>query len=98
VVGAGGPAAQTLGLCRGLRSQAGRAHTPLLVLVAPEQEALARAAMAAGAHGCLVLPVHAQELVTTLTRARAGDRPGRHTLGLDRAQGEDSWRDDGGEA
>jgi hypothetical protein len=62
------------------------------------QEALVRAALEAGANSCLVLPVHAKDLVTMLTRARAGNRPGRHTLGLDRAQREDRWRDDGGEA
>jgi hypothetical protein len=32
-----------------------------------------------------------------LAHARAGDRPGRHTLNLERAQGENLWRDDGGE-
>jgi DNA-binding response OmpR family regulator len=98
VVGARDQVAETLGLCRGLRSQAERAHTPLLVLVAPAQEALVRAALKAGAHSCLVLPVHAKELVSVVARARAGNQPGRHTLGLDRAQREDSWRDDGGEA
>ena len=42
-----------------------------LVLVWPEQEALVRAALDAGAHSCLVLPVHAKDLVST-TVARAG--------------------------
>jgi DNA-binding response OmpR family regulator len=98
VVGARGPTAETLGLCRGLRSQAGRAHTWLVVLVLPAQEALVRAALGAGADRCLVLPVHAKELVNTMAHARAGNRPGRHTLGLERAQRQDSWRDDGGEA
>jgi hypothetical protein len=98
VVGARGGAAEVLGLCRGLRGQAGRAHTPLLVLVRPTQEGLVRAALDAGADSCLVVPVHAADLVSVLARARAGNRPGRHTLGLDRAQREDSWRDDGGEA
>src|SRR5262249_8412678 len=98
VVGARERVAETLGLCRGLRSQAGRAHTPLLVLVPPAQEALVRAALDAGADGCLVLPIHPKELVSMLTRARAGNRPGRHTLGLDPAQREDKWRGDGGEA
>src|SRR5262245_58399539 len=87
-----------LGLCRGLRSQAGAAHTPLLVLVGPAQEALVSAALDAGANSCLVVPVQAEDLVSRVARARAGNRPGRHTLGLDRAQREDSWRDDGGEA
>jgi len=89
---------ETLGLCRSLRSQAGRARTPLLVLVPPSQEALVRTALAAGADSCLVLPVHAKELVSMVTRARAGNRPGRHTRSLHRAQRKDQWRDDGGEA
>src|SRR5262249_40065670 len=97
VVGARDQAAETLGLCRALRSQAGRAQAPLLVLVGPAQDGLVRAALDAGAHSCLVLPVHPKDLVRALSRARAGNRPGRHTLGLDRAQREDSWRDDGGE-
>jgi DNA-binding response OmpR family regulator len=98
VIGARDQAAETLGLCRGLRSQPGRTHTPLLVLVPPAQEALVRAALNAGADSCLVLPVHPKELVSMVTRTRAGNRPGRHTLHLDRAQREDQWRDDGGEA
>ena len=80
------------------RSQAGRAQTPLLVLVPPAQEPLVKAVLEAGANSCLVLPVHAKDLASTLARALAGNRPGRHTLGLDRAQREDRWRDDGGEA
>ena len=88
---------RTLGLCRGPRSQAGRAHILLVVLVPPEQEALVRAALEAGAHSCLVLPVHAKELANTVARARAGNRPGRHTLDLHKAQREDPWRDDGGQ-
>jgi DNA-binding response OmpR family regulator len=90
--------AETLGLCRGLRSQAGRARTPLLVLVPPDQETLVRAALDAGADGCLVLPVHAKQLVSLVARVRAGHRPGRHTRSLDPAQQGDPWRDDGGEA
>jgi DNA-binding response OmpR family regulator len=98
VVGTRDQVAETLGLCRGLRDQAGRIHTPLLVRVPPTQEALVRAALDAGAHSCLVLPVHIKELVSMVNRARAGNRPGQHTLGLDRAPCEDQWRDDGGEA
>jgi DNA-binding response OmpR family regulator len=89
---------EALGLCRGLRSQAGRAKTPLLVLVQPAQESLVSAALDAGANSCLVLPVCHQELANVLTRARAGNRPGRPTQGPDRAQHEDRWRDNGGEA
>jgi hypothetical protein len=32
-----------------------------------------------------------------VSRVRAGNRPGRHTLNLDRARHEDRWRDDGGQ-
>jgi PleD family two-component response regulator len=98
VVGARDQVAETLGLCRELRSQAGRAHTPLLLLVPLAQEPLVRAALDVGVTSCLVLPVHAKDLVRMVTRARVGSQPGRHTLGLDRAQSEDWWRDEGGEA
>lgn len=98
VVGCRAQAGETLGLCRILRNQAGRAQTPLVVLVQSAQEAVVSAALAAGAHGCLVLPVHPKELVSMINRARTGNRPGRHTLSLYRAQLEDQWQDDGGEA
>ena len=87
-----------LGICRGLRSQGGRARTPLLVLVQPAQEVLVRAALDASANSCLVLPVHPKELIAMVSRALGGNRPGRHTLGLDQPQRDDPWRDDGGEA
>lgn len=96
VVGAHDEAAETLALCRGLRSQAGRAVTPLLVLLAPAQRAVAKAALEAGATNCLVLPVFAPDLVAMVARARKGNQPGRHTLDLDRAQRDDPWRDNGG--
>jgi DNA-binding response OmpR family regulator len=89
---------ETLGLCRGLRSQVGRAHTSLLVLVPAAHEALVRAALEAGANSCLLLPVHAKDFVNRVTHADAGNQPGRHTLDLDRPQCADQWRDDGGEA
>jgi DNA-binding response OmpR family regulator len=98
VVGARDLDGETLGLCRGLRSQVGRARTPLLVLVSSAQESLVRAALDAGADSCLVVPVHPKDLVAAVARVRAGNRPGRHTLGLDRAQCDDQWRDEGGEA
>jgi DNA-binding NarL/FixJ family response regulator len=97
VVGAGDHMEQTLGLCRGFRSQAGRAFTPLLVLVPPAEEGYVRAALHAGANGCLVLPVHAKEVASMLSRVHEGNQPGRHTLNLDPAQREDRWRDDGGQ-
>lgn len=98
VVGARDSVAETLGLCRALRGQAARTQTPLLVLRAPGQEALASAALDAGAHSCLLLPVHTGSLLGTLARALAGNRPARHTLRTDGVQRADSWRDDGGEA
>jgi hypothetical protein len=33
-----------------------------------------------------------------LANARAGNRPGRHTLDLEQAQQENRWQDEGGEA
>ena len=60
-------AVQTRGV---LRSQVGRAYTPLLVLVTPEQQTLVTAALAAGADGCLVLPVHAKELASGAIRVK----------------------------
>ena len=98
VVGAREEMADTLGLCRGLRGQAGRNRTPLLVLVRSAQEPLVRAALDASADSCLVLPVHPKELVAMVSRALAGNRPGHHTLGLDRPQRSDRWQDEGGEA
>jgi DNA-binding response OmpR family regulator len=86
LVGARDRVAETLGLCRGLRSQAGRAQTPLLLLLAPGQHVLASAALQAGAHSCLVLPIRVGTLVSTLARVLAGNRR------------EELWRDDGGES
>lgn len=73
-------------------------NAPLLVLVARGQETLVGAALEAGACGCLMLPIHAKEVASLLARAGADNRPGRHTLGLDQAQIEDPWQEDGGEA
>jgi DNA-binding response OmpR family regulator len=98
VVGIHTELSQTLGLCRGLRSQAGRARTPLLVVVPTRHSGLVRAALEAGADSCLVLPVHPKELVNMLARAKTGNRPERHTLDLQKPQRQDPWRDDGGEA
>jgi hypothetical protein len=90
-------AAETLGRPRSQQNQARRADAPLLVLVPSGREPLVRAALAAGATRCLVLPIHAKEVASMLARARQGNQPGRHTLNLDRAQSEDHWRDDGGQ-
>ena len=98
VVGAHDRLAKTLELCRGLQDQAGLSRTPLLVLLGSAQREQAGAVLQAGADSCLVLPVHPKELVSVLARVLAGNRPGRHTSGLDQAQREDPWQDDGGEA
>lgn len=79
------------------QDQARRADAPLLVLVPSGQEPLVRAALEAGADGCLVLPVHPKEVASMLEHVRQGNRPGRHTLNLDQAQCEDRWQDDGGQ-
>jgi DNA-binding response OmpR family regulator len=97
VIGAGGDMVKTLGMCRELRSQPGRAITPLLVLVPLAQPSLIAAALKAGASGCLVLPIDAKILASSVTRAQVGNQPGRHTSNLDQAQRKDNWRDDGGQ-
>jgi len=73
-------------------------NAPLVVLVPPGQETLVGAALEAGACSCLMLPIHAKQVTSMLAQARAGNRPGRHTLGLERAQQDDPWQEDGGEA
>jgi DNA-binding NarL/FixJ family response regulator len=88
---------RTSGLRGSRPNQAPPAGAPLLVLVPHGREPLVRAVLEAGADSCLVLPVHAKEVASMLVRARQGNRPGRHTLDLDRAQCEDRWRDDGGQ-
>jgi hypothetical protein len=98
VVGAREWESETLGLCRGLRNQAGRAQAPILVLIPPAQGERVKAMLDAGANSCLLLPIHPQDLLNAVTHPRDGNRPGRHTLGLDRPQREDAWRDAGGEA
>jgi hypothetical protein len=67
------------------------------VLVPSGQGPLVRAALEAGAHSCLLLPIYAKEVASMLVHARAGNQPGRHTLNLEGAQCEDRWRDDGGQ-
>jgi DNA-binding response OmpR family regulator len=98
VVGAGDQISRAVGLCRSLRSQSGQTRTPLLVLVAPGQDVLVKAALEAGADSCLVLPVHSKDFAGMVARVCKGNQPGLHTLNLDRAQREDRWRDEGGES
>jgi DNA-binding response OmpR family regulator len=97
VLGVRDKAAETLGLCRVLRKHPGSAQTPVLVVVPPGEDSLVRAALEAGATSCLVSPVHVKDLVRMVGRTGDGAQPGRHTLGLDRAQPQDHWRDDGGQ-
>jgi hypothetical protein len=92
-----GEGVETSGRHGNRQNQPPRAGAPLLVLVPSGDEPLVRAALEAGADSCLVLPVHAKEVASMLARGRQGNQPGRHTLDLDRAQGEDRWRDDGGQ-
>jgi hypothetical protein len=89
--------ASILGPRGSLQTRAQRAHAPLLVLVSPGQEGLVKSALEAGAHSCLVLPINAKEIASMLVRARTGNQPGRHTDTLEAAQGEDRWRDEGGQ-
>jgi len=94
---AGEVVTETLGPPENPQDQARRGGAPLLVLVPSEDEPLVKAALEAGAASCLVLPVNAKDVASMLAHARQGNQPGRHTLNLDRAQSEDSWRDDGGQ-
>jgi FKBP-type peptidyl-prolyl cis-trans isomerase 2 len=78
-------------------SRVRRAAVPTLVLLHPGQENLAEVVLGAGAHSCLVLPLHAKDAARMLARTRAGNQPGRHTRNLEQAQTEDRWRDEGGQ-
>ncbi len=93
----GKESANALGPRGSLQTKAQRDHAPLFVLVSAGQEGLVKAALEAGAHGCLILPVDAKEVASMLARARAGNQPGRHTDTREQAQGQDRWRDEGGE-
>jgi hypothetical protein len=72
-------------------------NAPLLVLLSPGQGHLVQAFLEAGAHSCLVRPVHFKDVFGMLKHAQAGNQPGRHTLHVEGAQREDVWRDAGGE-
>lgn len=88
---------KTLGLHRSRRNVGRRPHSPLLVLLPPSRKSVIRDVLKAGAHSCLLLPINAKDVASMLVHAQSGNQPGRHTLGLERAQTEDRWRDDGGE-
>lgn len=75
-----------------------RPDASLLVLVPRGRETFIARALDAGAHSCLLLPIHGQDVAAMMTHVLTGNQPGRHTLNLEMAQSEDRWRDDGGEA
>ncbi len=89
---------KTLGLHRYRQNVARRPHSPLLVLIPPSRQSIVSDVLKAGAHSCLMLPINAKDVASMLVHAQTGNQPGRHTLDLERAQTEDRWRDDGGEA
>jgi hypothetical protein len=86
-----------LGVHQGRQNPTCRMDAPLLVLVLPGQESFVGAALEAGAHSCLVLPIHPKDVASMLTHAQAGNQPGRHTGSLEGAQREDAWRNEGGQ-
>jgi hypothetical protein len=88
---------KTLGLHRSRPNRGHRPHSPVLVLVPPSRKAIVTDLLKAGAHSCLILPINAKDVASMLGHAQTGNRPGRHTLNLERAQTEDRWRDDGGQ-
>jgi hypothetical protein len=88
---------KNLGLHRSRRHVGRRPHSPLLVLLPPSRKSMLWDVLKAGAHSCLLLPIHAEDVASMLVHAQVGNQPGRHTLDLERAQTEDRWRDDGGE-
>lgn len=90
-------AAGILGPDRSGPNQKRHADAPLLVLVPPGQDSLVEAALMAGAHSCLMLPINAKDVASMLAQAHAGNQPGRHTLNLEEAQAKDRWRDEGGQ-
>jgi DNA-binding response OmpR family regulator len=88
---------ETARLCRFLRQQSRWKATPLLVIAPPDMPDLVSAALEAGANTCLILPVHAKEMVSMLGRAQQGNQPGKHTTASHQPQQDDAWRDEGGE-
>ena len=88
---------KTLGLHRSRPHVGRRLHSPLLVLVPPDQENVVTDVLKAGAHSCLMLPINAKDVASMLAHAQAGNQPGRHTIDLEKAQTEDRWRDEGGQ-
>jgi hypothetical protein len=90
-------AAETTELPKNLVDVARRTKVPLLLLLPSGQGVLVEAGLKAGAHSCLMLPIHAKEVASMFVHAHAGNQPGRHTASLEGAQTEDRWRDEGGQ-
>jgi hypothetical protein len=93
----GARARDVLGPRGSLETATQRMRAPILLLLHSWQSALTEAALEAGVHSCLVLPVHAKHVTRMLQHARAGNQPGRHTLDREGPQTEDRWRDEGGQ-
>ncbi len=81
----------------GLQHSATRSDASILVLMSQEQGQFVQAVLRAGAHTCLMLPIHSKDVAKMAASSASGNQPGRHTLNLERAQTEDPWRDEGGE-
>lgn len=72
-------------------------NAKVLALLPADQRNFVTAVLKAGAHSCLMLPIHPKDVASMLVHAQQGNQPGRHTLNLERAQKEDPWRDNGGQ-
>jgi hypothetical protein len=64
----------------------------------PGQQTLEGPASEAGTRSCRIVPIHPEEATSTLAHARAVNQTGWQTLGLDQAEEENPWQQDGGEA
>jgi FKBP-type peptidyl-prolyl cis-trans isomerase 2 len=69
----------------------------VFLLVPAELEALADEAFAAGVHGCLLLPIHANDVTTVLAHGLADNEQGRHKRAIRRQEEDDPRQDYGGE-
>jgi peptidylprolyl isomerase len=74
-----------------------RDGVPLVVLMPHHAGTMVSAALEAGADGCLMLPLRAEDVRAVVGHGRTDTRQGRHTLNLDRAEREDRWSDEGGQ-
>lgn len=77
-------------------NQVHKSDAPLVVLIPAGKEDIAGAAIEAGAHCCLMLPIHAKDVVDVLVRTQRCNQSGRPArLNSDKARTEDRWHDDG---